>query len=309
MTTHLKHKPRKIIAQHPFKIQSQFRFLCFETGPNSIRQNSYDQSTYRRQIRSQNLKYRLLTTAYQPGSFPSINVSHCQNHSLLNPTEGEHGKRGRCLTCHNFLKRKKLSRSQRFWRFAKDLPLVSWITSNSFLKKWHKKRRRARATCFCQPPLGPKPTSVPTSHHSTRWLKPNGIERLKPSDHSANSSCSPPPHQKKNNMFVAVLVGLDWDACFLKKRSLTDELGQITQSNSRKVDSRPFWTYKNLTWESSQNGGKKNERKMWTLISKDPSQTLEIFRTSVITIVRYKHNRLHQCQLESELFWFGTLNF
>lgn len=100
MTTHLKHKPWKIIAQNSFKIQSQFRFLCFETGLNSIRQNSHDQSTYRRQIRSQNLKYKILTTAYQPGVFPSINVS--QNHSLLNPTEGEHGKRGRFFDMSQF---------------------------------------------------------------------------------------------------------------------------------------------------------------------------------------------------------------
>ena len=51
-----------------------------------------------------NLKYRLLTTAYQPGGFPSINVS--QNHSLRNPPEGEHAKRGRFLTCHKFFKKK-----------------------------------------------------------------------------------------------------------------------------------------------------------------------------------------------------------
>lgn len=97
-----------------------------------------------------------------------------------------------------------------------------------FWKNDTKNRRRARATCFCQPPLGPKPTSVPTSHHSTRWLKPNGIERLKPSDHSANSNCSPPPHQKKNNMFVAVLVGLDWDACFFSKKLWKRDPWQMT---------------------------------------------------------------------------------
>lgn len=115
-------------------------------------------------------------------------------------------------------------------------------------------KNRPRATCFCQPPLGPKPTSVPTSHHSTRWLKPNGIERLKPSEHSANSSCS--PTRLWRCWWVLIGMRIFFSKKTVKKRSLKGELGQITQSNSRKVDSRPFGK-KNLTWESSQNGGQK----------------------------------------------------
>lgn len=130
-----------------------------------------------------------------------------------------------------------------------------------FWKNDTKKRRRARATCFCQPLLGPKPTSVPTSHHSTRWLKPNGIERLKPSDHSANSSCSPPPHQKKTTRLWRcwwVLIGM---RVFFKRKLWKRDPWQVNLVKSHnptveRLTQDPFEN-KNLTWKSSQKGGQK----------------------------------------------------
>ena len=50
---------------------------------------------------------------------------------------------------------------------------------------------------------------------------------------------------------------------------------------------------KNLTWASSQNGGQTTTKNANIDFQKPhPMQTLENFKTSVITMVRYKHNTM-----------------